>query len=113
MQQNQRQLCDANSRAVDLLPPPGPGAEWTKDLPIDQSRDADQVFLFDGSTGVKIPEATGVTRNVGHNFTVSLWLKHEHDPSQEKHVKEHIVCTADEHRKLLEFYQNKFKIKYF
>lgn len=41
--QNQRKLCGANSRAIDLLPPPGPGAEWTKDLPIDQGREADQV----------------------------------------------------------------------
>jgi len=96
--QNQRQLCDANSRAVDLLPPPGPGAEWTKDLPIDPSRDADQVYLFDGSTGVKIPDGTGVTHNIGKNFTISLWLKHEHDASQDKHVKEHIICTADEHQ---------------
>ena len=41
--QNQRKLCGANSAAVDLLPPPGPGAEWTKDLTTDQSREADQV----------------------------------------------------------------------
>lgn len=41
--QNQRKLCGANSRAIDLLPPPGPGAEWTRDLPVDQGREADQV----------------------------------------------------------------------
>ena len=46
MLQNQRKLCGANSAAIDLLPPPGPGAEWTKDLPIDQGREADQVCLF-------------------------------------------------------------------
>lgn len=41
--QNQRKLCGANSRAIDLLPPTGPGAEWTRDLPVDQGREADQV----------------------------------------------------------------------
>jgi len=46
MLQNQRKLCGANSAAIDLLPPPGPGAEWTKDLPIDQGREADQVCFF-------------------------------------------------------------------
>ena len=36
-------MCGANSRAIDLLPPTGPGAEWTRDLPVDQGREADQV----------------------------------------------------------------------
>lgn len=95
--QNQRKLCGANSAAIDLLPPPGPGAEWTKDLPIDQGREADQVYVFDGSTGVKIPSEV-MPHNLTQNFTLSYWMKHEHHAGQSKHVKEHLLCNADDHQ---------------
>ncbi|XP_032793848.1 calsyntenin-1 [Daphnia magna] len=95
--QNQRKLCGANSRAIDLLPPPGPGAEWTRDLPVDQGREADQVFVFDGATGVTVPPEV-MSHNLTRNFTMSVWLKHEHHAGQDKHVKEHILCNADDHQ---------------
>lgn len=95
--QSQRKLCGANSKAVDLLPPPGPGAEWTRDLPVDQGREADQVFVFDGSTGVVVPPEV-MSHNLTRNFTIALWLKHEHHAGQDKHAKEHIICNADDHQ---------------
>ncbi|XP_046462167.1 calsyntenin-1-like [Daphnia pulex] len=95
--QNQRKLCGANSRAIDLLPPPGPGAEWTRDLPVDQGREADQVFVFDGATGVTVPPEV-MSHNLTRNFTMSVWLKHDHHAGQDKHVKEHILCNADDHQ---------------
>lgn len=56
-----------------------------------------QVFVFDGSTGATVP-AEVIPHNLTQNFTISLWLKHEHHPNQDKHAKEHILCNADDHR---------------
>ena len=61
------------------------------------SRFIRQVYLFDGSTGVMVPPEA-MTHNLTRNFTISLWLKHEHHAGQDKHVKEHILCNADDHR---------------
>ena len=55
------------------------------------------MYLFDGSTGVMVPPEA-MTHNLTRNFTISLWLKHEHHAGQDKHVKEHILCNADDHR---------------
>ena len=63
-------------------------------------RRVDQVFVFDGSTGVTVPPEV-MSHNLTRNFTMSVWLKHEHHAGQDKHVKEHILCNADDHRKLL------------
>ena len=57
----------------------------------------DQVFVFDGSTGVTVP-AEVMSHNLTQNFTIAVWLKHEHHAGQDKHVKEHILCNADDHR---------------
>lgn len=54
--------------------------------------------MFDGSTGVTVP-AEVMAHNLTRNFTISVWLKHEHHAGQDKHVKEHILCNADDHRK--------------
>ena len=57
-----------------------------------------QVYVFDGSTGVVVPPKS-LTHNLTRNFTVALWLKHALQTGQDKHVKEHILCNADDHRK--------------
>ena len=82
---------------MDLLPSPGLGTEWTKPLPTDEGRESDEIFEFDGSTtAVAIPKDV-VDHNLSTVFTISAWLKHKHIPNQEKHVKEHVVCSADDH----------------
>ena len=41
--------------------------------------------------------------NLTQNFTLSYWMKHEHHPGQSKHVKEHLLCNADDHREYQHF----------
>ena len=59
-----------------------------------------QVFVFDGATGVTVPPEV-ISHNLTRNFTMSVWLKHDHHAGQDKHVKEHILCNADDHRKII------------
>ena len=54
--------------------------------------------MFDGATGVTVPPEV-MSHNLTRNFTMSVWLKHDHHAGQDKHVKEHILCNADDHRK--------------
>jgi hypothetical protein len=53
--------------------------------------------VFDGATGVTVPPEV-MSHNLTRNFTMSVWLKHDHHAGQDKHVKEHILCNADDHR---------------
>ncbi|XP_054164903.1 calsyntenin-1-like isoform X2 [Oppia nitens] len=98
--ESQRKLCGASAESVDLLPSPSTGAEWTRDLPTDDGRESDQIYEFDGATNaVVIPEAT-LNHNLTNKFTVSFWMKHEPPLDQNnKHIKEHIICNADDHKK--------------
>ncbi|XP_022199172.2 calsyntenin-1 isoform X1 [Nilaparvata lugens] len=96
--QSQRKLCGASSESVDLLPTPGSGAEWTKALASDEGHDSDQMFEFDGvSSAVAIPTEV-LDHGLARTFTIATWLKHRHLPDQDKHVKEHILCSADDHK---------------
>lgn len=96
--QSQRKLCGASKNSIDLLPSPGVGTEWTKSLPTDEGRESDEIFEFDGAnTAVAIPNDV-LDHNLSSVFTVSAWLKHKHIPTQEKHVKEHVLCSADDHK---------------
>lgn len=97
--QSQRKLCGASPDAVDLLPSPGLGAEWTKPLVSDEGHESDQMFEFDGSTtAVAVPPHV-LDHNLASVFTVSTWMRHGIHPGQDKHVKEHIICSADDHSK--------------
>ena len=98
---SQRQLCGASERAVDLLPDPQlPGSEWAENLLRDKGRAADSsMVLFDGKSGVVVPESVLSSREFPHNkFTVSTWLRHRAREDVDKHRKEHIICKADDHR---------------
>ena len=53
--------------------------------------------MFDGSTGALVPPQA-MSHNLTRNFTIAVWLKHEHHSGQDKHAKEHILCNADDHR---------------
>ena len=33
---------------------------------------------------------------LGNTFTISVWLRHAEHPGQDKHVKEHVLCNADD-----------------
>lgn len=99
----------ASKNSIDLLPSPGVGTEWTKSLPTDEGRESDEIFEFDGAnTAVAIPNDV-LDHNLSSVFTVSAWLKHKHIPTQEKHVKEHVVCSADDHSKLISGFSRKPK----
>lgn len=85
--------------SVDLLPSPGIGSEWTKSLPTDEGRESDQIFEFDGtSSAVAIPSDV-LDHSLASVFTIATWMKHKQHPDQDKHVKEHIICSADDHSK--------------
>lgn len=96
--QSQRKLCGASSESVDLLPTPGSGPEWTKTLATDEGHESDQMFEFDGTTSaVQIPNDV-LDHGLARTFTLSTWLKHKAHADQDKHTKEHILCSADDHK---------------
>ncbi|XP_066260044.1 calsyntenin-1 isoform X1 [Euwallacea similis] len=95
--QSQRKLCGASPSAIDLLPSPGAGAEWTKPLISDEGHESDQMFEFDGSsTAVSIPNSV-LDHNLPPTFTIATWMRHGEHNGQDKHTKEHILCSADDH----------------
>ncbi|KAK5638899.1 hypothetical protein RI129_013194 [Pyrocoelia pectoralis] len=96
--QSQRKLCGASPSAIDLLPNPGLGAEWTKPLISDEGHESDQMFEFDGSsTAVTVPKSV-LDHNLASSFTIATWMRHGQHPGQDKHIKEHILCSADDHK---------------
>nr|XP_018917403.1 PREDICTED: calsyntenin-1 [Bemisia tabaci] len=92
--QNQRKLCGASSESVELLN----SGEWTKTLSVDDGRDSDEMYEFDGvSSAVAIPN-TVLNHGLASTFTISTWMKHKSQPHLDKHAKEHILCSADDHK---------------
>lgn len=84
------------SDLIDLLPK---DTEWTKDLVYDEGPDS--VFHFDGTSGASVP--TGLLSHHDfalHSFSIATMFRHHNMPSSDKHTKEHIVCSADDHSKL-------------
>lgn len=89
---------------IDLLPK---DTEWTKELVYDEggSSSADTVFHFDGMTGATIPLALLRHHDFSlHPFTIVTQFRHRSQPKIDKHIKEHIICSADDHSKLLLFF---------
>ncbi|CAB1329737.1 unnamed protein product, partial [Coregonus sp. 'balchen'] len=68
-------LCGASAGAVELLPAPSSSANWTVGLPTDNGHDSDQVFEFNGTQAIKVPEGV-VSTNLKEPFTVSVWMRH-------------------------------------
>uniref|UniRef100_A0A8D0C7M1 Calsyntenin-1 n=1 Tax=Salvator merianae TaxID=96440 RepID=A0A8D0C7M1_SALMN len=83
-------LCGASSGTVDLLPSPNNMANWTVGLPTDNGHDSDQVFEFNGTQAVKIPDSV-VTVNMKEPFVISVWMRH--GPGGRE--KETILCNSD------------------
>nr|XP_028596557.1 calsyntenin-1 isoform X2 [Podarcis muralis] len=83
-------LCGASSGTAELLPPPSSTANWTIGLPTDNGHDSDQVFEFNGTQAVKVPDNV-VTVNMKEPFVVSVWMRH--GPGARE--KETIICNSD------------------
>ncbi|XP_057335563.1 calsyntenin-1 [Microplitis mediator] len=95
---SQRKLCGASRDSVDLLPTPGPTTPWTASLSRDEGREADEIFEFDGSVSAAIVPADVLDHALAQKFTIGVWIKHRPRPRQDPHVKEHILCAADDHK---------------
>ncbi|KAH8272479.1 hypothetical protein KR044_008942, partial [Drosophila immigrans] len=86
--------CSTNFNLKDLLPR---DADWTKELSYDEGREP--IVHFSGSTGAVVPNNL-----IGHHdfsrlpFSIITIFRHSSQSSMNKHVKEHIVCSADDHK---------------
>ncbi|XP_028921603.1 calsyntenin-1 isoform X1 [Ornithorhynchus anatinus] len=83
-------LCGASPGTAELLPPPSNTLNWTIGLPTDNGHDSDQVFEFNGTQAVKIPDGV-VTVNMKEPFMISVWMRH--GPGAKE--KETILCNSD------------------
>ncbi|XP_027026098.1 calsyntenin-1 isoform X2 [Tachysurus fulvidraco] len=83
-------LCGASSGTVELLPSPSSAANWTAGLPTDNGHDSDQVFEFNGTQAVKVPDGV-VSTSLKDPFTISVWMRH--GPGGRE--KETILCNSD------------------
>lgn len=93
-------LAGASQDSIDLLPSPASGAEWAKSLQTDEGHEGDQMFEFDGVTSAVIVPPSVLDHNLASTFTFSTWMKHKPQPGADKHVKEHVICSADDHSEL-------------
>uniref|UniRef100_A0A8C4WLI0 Calsyntenin-1 n=1 Tax=Gopherus evgoodei TaxID=1825980 RepID=A0A8C4WLI0_9SAUR len=83
-------LCGVSSGTAELLPSPSSTANWTVGLPTDNGHDSDQVFEFNGTQAVKIPDGV-VTVSLKEPFMISVWMRH--GPGTKE--KETILCNSD------------------
>lgn len=83
-------LCGASSGTVELLPAPSSSANWTVGLPTDNGHDSDQVFEFNGTQAIKVPDGL-VSTSLKDPFTISVWMRH----GPGAHEKETILCNSD------------------
>ncbi|XP_041712905.1 calsyntenin-1 isoform X2 [Coregonus clupeaformis] len=83
-------LCGASAGTVELLPAPSSSANWTVGLPTDNGHDSHQVFEFNGTQAIKVPEGV-VNTSLKEPFTISVWMRH--GPGARE--KETILCNSD------------------
>ncbi|XP_037131127.1 calsyntenin-1 isoform X3 [Syngnathus acus] len=83
-------LCGASSGATELLPAPSSSTNWTVGLPTDNGHDSDQVFEFNGTQAIKVPDGL-VSTSLKEPFTISVWMRH----GPGAHEKETILCNSD------------------
>lgn len=88
---------------IDLLPK---NMEWTKDLLYDEGPDS--IYHFDGQTGASVPSILLSHHDFAlHPFSISTIFRHHNNIGGDKHTKEHIVCSADDHS---EYYYSKLQL---
>lgn len=89
-------VCDRDTKCtdkpmIDLLPK---GEEWTEHL-INRSAD---VAHFQGYSGAIVPKSLlNVEDFAQHSFSLETIFRHRAITTNDKHTKEHIVCSADDH----------------
>lgn len=90
--------CLDQHNLIDLLPK---ATTWTKDLVYDEGG-SDSVFHFDGNTGAIVP-ANVVSHHdfASHPFSIVTIFRHHNLLTSDKHTKEHIICSADDHSESL------------
>ncbi|XP_044305617.1 calsyntenin-3, partial [Varanus komodoensis] len=91
-----RKLCGAATGEVDLLPVPGPMANWTARLSVHYSQDSSLIYWFNGSQATQVPmgSGTGALEGMSDHFTLSLWMKHSVAPSKGKREEETVICST-------------------
>ncbi|XP_021103680.1 calsyntenin-3 isoform X2 [Heterocephalus glaber] len=97
-----RKLCGASPGEVDLLPMPGPNANWTAGLSVHYSQDSSLIYWFNGTQAVQVPPGgtaglgTGPQDSLSDHFTLSFWMKHGATPNKKEGKKEEetIVCNT-------------------
>ncbi|XP_045155140.1 calsyntenin-1 [Echinops telfairi] len=75
---------------AELLPSPSSALNWTAGLPTDNGHDSDQVFEFNGTQAVRIPDGI-VAVHPREPFTISVWMRH----GPFSRTKETILCSSD------------------
>lgn len=89
-------VCDRDTKCtdknmIDLLPK---NEEWTEHL-INKSVD---VAHFAGYSGAIVPKSViNVEDFALHTFTLETIFRHRSISTNDKHTKEHIICSADDH----------------
>ncbi|XP_047407692.1 calsyntenin-3 [Sciurus carolinensis] len=95
-----RKLCGAATGEVDLLPMPGPNANWTAGLSVHYSQDSSLIYWFNGTQAVQVPLGgtaglgSGPQDGLSDHFTLSFWMKHGITPNKGKKEEETIVCNT-------------------
>ncbi|KAL0612609.1 Calsyntenin-3 [Plecturocebus cupreus] len=95
-----RKLCGAATGEVDLLPMPGPNANWTAGLSVHYSQDSSLIYWFNGTQAVQVPLGgpsglgSGPQDSLSDHFTLSFWMKHGVTPNKGKKEEETIVCNT-------------------
>ncbi|XP_004387302.1 calsyntenin-3 [Trichechus manatus latirostris] len=95
-----RKLCGAATGEMDLLPMPGPNANWTAGISVHYSQDSSLIYWFNGTQAVQVPLGgtaglgSGSQDSLSDHFTLSFWMKHGITPSKGKKEEETIVCNT-------------------
>nr|XP_045378022.1 calsyntenin-3 [Camelus bactrianus] len=95
-----RKLCGAAPGEVDLLPMPGPNANWTAGLSVHYSQDSSLIYWFNGTQAVQVPLGgtaglgSGPQDSLSDHFTLSFWMKHGVTPNKGKKEEETIMCNT-------------------
>lgn len=94
----------AASGSTDLLPAPGPSANWTMSLLTDSGRDSDLIYRFDGRQAANVPDHV-VPQNLTDQFTIATWMKHGPSPGL-RAEKETLLCNSDKTGKETSAHEN-------
>lgn len=87
--------CFQQHNIIDLLPK---FSQWTKDLAYDEGG-SDALFHFDGNSGSIVPSGIISHHDFAmHPFSISTIFRHHSISTNDKHTKEHILCSADDHK---------------